>query len=298
MLTLSLPELCSLGNLEDVRRALASGEDVNSASQYGVTGLIWAVYRKQNPIVELLLSQPSLDLGDNSYGWTALHYASYHDNVEGLKMLLTHPSIIRDNVNGCVVFGGIRRSPLMLAILQNNILCIRELLSNSGVDLDTGCETLSAEVKTLIGEEKQRQENEQMRARLEREKGGKKDKEVEESLERRNQALRETEERMKIMMEDCTKTMKGFKDMMNECKKNYEEKEKREKAENAARFAELELSIEKIQKEKSDNSARFADLELSIEEMKKIQSKAAKRGKRKKWAILYMKCWKNKLAKL
>ena len=73
---------------------------------------------------------------------------------------------------------------------------------------------------------------------------------------------------------------------------------KREKAENAARFAELELSIEKIQKEKSDNSARFADLELSIEEMKKIQSKAAKKGKRKKWAILYLKCWKNKLAKL
>ena len=295
MLTLSLPELCSLGNLEDVKRVLASGEDVNSASQYGVTGLIWAVYRKQNPIVELLLSQPSLDLGDNSYGWTALHYASYHDNVEGLKMLLTHPSIIRDNVNGCVVFGGIRRSPLMLAILQNNILCIRELLSNSGVDLDTGCETLSAELSTLIEEEKQRRETFQMRARLEREEEGKKNEEVEECLERTNQTLRESEERMKMMMEKATK---DCKDTMDEWKKTCEENEKREKAENAARFSALELTIEKMQREKAENAARFVAIELSIEQMMKVQRKAAKKERDKTWAILYLKCWKNKLAKL
>ena len=229
MLTLSLPELCSLGNLEEVRRVLASGEDVNRSSQYGVTGLIWAVYRKQNSILELLLSQPGLSLGDNSYGWTALHYASYHDNNEGLKMLLAHPSINRDNVNDCVVFGGIRRSPLMLAVHQNNILCIRELLGVSGVDLDTGCETLSSEVSTLIGEEKQRRETVQMRAKSKREKEGEKDEEVEICLERPNQALRETEERMKIMMEDCRTAMKDCKDMMDEWKRSCEEKEKREK---------------------------------------------------------------------
>ena len=60
MSTLSLPDLCRNGNLEDVRRALARGEDVNKATQYGVTGLMWAVYQNQNAIVELLLSQPGL----------------------------------------------------------------------------------------------------------------------------------------------------------------------------------------------------------------------------------------------
>ena len=57
-------------------------------------------------------------------------------------------------------------------------------------------------------------------------------------------------------MEDCAKTIeKGrneCKDMMDAFKKSYVEKEKNEKAENAARFAALELTIETQKKECKD----------------------------------------------
>ena len=358
MTTLSLPDLFRNGNVEDVRRALARGEDVNkSASQYGVTGLMWAVYKNQNAIVELLLSQPGLDLNlidGNSCGWTPFHYACYHNNFEALKMLLAHPSInTHNNVNDAVynrriVFCGNGRTPLMLAIHRDNMLCIRELLKVDGLDLDTGSETLSMEARRLIDEEKQRREMEEVKARLKREEKERKEKEVqevvpmhldtleilsvevqrlideekkkwkkeaeekeereekerkkqeeaakskreeeerkdkEEWLERNNQALRESEKRVKRMIKDCAKTIEDGK---KECKELMDEFKKNEKAENAARFAALELIIEEMKRvwkkeckdheekenrEKAENSARFAALELTIEEMIKNQKK-------------------------
>ena len=366
MSTLSLPDLCRNGNLEDVRRALAKGEDVNKATQYGVTGLMWAVYQNQNAIVELLLSQPGLDLNvvdGNSYGWTAIHYACYHGNFEGLKMMLAHSSVNSHNVNDCVynrhiVFCGNGRTPLMLAIHRNNMLCISELLKVAGLDLDTGSETLSVEARRLIDEEKQRREMEEVQAREEaamlkreeeakmeekevlnvgqidldtletlsvevqrlideekkkwkveteekeekekeerkkqeeaarskREGDARKEKEgKEECLEKNNQALRETEERVKRMIENCAKTIEDGK---KECKELMDEFKLNVKAENAARFSALELTVEEMKRvqkkeckdyeekekrEKAENSAKFAALELTIKDMIKNQRKA------------------------
>ena len=97
----TLADLCySNGNLEDVRQALARGEDVNKVGRYGYTGLARALYLNQNAIVGLLLSQPSLDVNLVSHPsrYTALHWACYFDNVEGLKMLLAHPGTNSHNV--------------------------------------------------------------------------------------------------------------------------------------------------------------------------------------------------------
>ena len=145
MSTLSLPDLCCKNeNLEDVRRALARGENVNKTDRDGRTGLMRAVEYNNNSIVELLLSQPGVDVNlVGSSGYTALHYACKFDNVEGLKMLLAHPDIKSHNVKDAD-----GRTPFMWAqygIQQstprcqyNNLNCIKELLKVERVDLDTG----------------------------------------------------------------------------------------------------------------------------------------------------------------
>ena len=206
MSTLSLADLCSNGNLEDVRQALARGEDVNKVDQDGRTGLMWAVYYTQNAIVELLLSQPSLDVNlVNCDGWTALHYACHFAKVKGLKMLMAHPGTNSHNVKD---HGG--WTPLMKAAGNNSMDCIRELLKVDGLDLDTGFQQLCVEVRRLIDEEKQRREMEEVKTRekaamLKREEEAKKEKEV---LKVRRLVDEETEKKMMRVVEDCAKLLK------------------------------------------------------------------------------------------
>ena len=46
------------------------------------------------------------------------------------------------------------------------------------------------------------------------------------------------------------------KDLMDDFKKNYEEKEKKEKAESAAKFAALELTIKEMLEKKADKKRK------------------------------------------
>ena len=82
----SLGQMCFMGKLAEVRKAIARGEDVNKKFWTGVgekTGLMLAVECKHNSIVKLLLEQPTLGLNlTDSNGWTVLHSAAYYDNVE------------------------------------------------------------------------------------------------------------------------------------------------------------------------------------------------------------------------
>ena len=90
-------KLCSLGQVEEVRAALARGEDANSRDAYNGTPLICAVSQcSENhvSILRLLLEQPSIEVNladDNSV--TALQAAITVGNNEAVKLLLEHPSI-------------------------------------------------------------------------------------------------------------------------------------------------------------------------------------------------------------
>ena len=87
---------CFNGNLEGVRSALQSGVDVNTRDTWdsergrspgihhiypafvtGKTGLMWAMLRKHNSVVELLLGTPGIDINatNNKADQTALHMA-------------------------------------------------------------------------------------------------------------------------------------------------------------------------------------------------------------------------------
>ena len=133
-------------------------------------------------------------------------------------------------------------------------------------------------------EEKEKREEEEKREKEEKEK-----KEAEEDLERKHsQALRETEERMIKMMEDCTKAVEDAKkecnDIVDACKKKYEEKEKKEKAENAAKLAAIESTIKemvemqkKVDKKREDDCLENAkNIEILLQEAKTEKEKDKK----------------------
>jgi len=95
---MSLIESCKNGDLEGVKTALQSGDDVNTKDEDGWTGLMWAVSLNHNSVVDLLLEKPNIDvnLKSESSGFCALHCAVFSQNSDGLKMLLNVPNI---NVN-------------------------------------------------------------------------------------------------------------------------------------------------------------------------------------------------------
>ena len=146
-----------------MKRALARGEDINQKEENGHTGLMMAVCYGQNSIVELLMSYPGLNVNQrtNLTGWTALHCACVFDNVEGLKMLLAHPDIKSHNIKTSGR-GETPSTPLVFAVHNNFLNCIKELLKVDRVDLDTRSRSrpLSEEVKRLIDEEKNRRKKE------------------------------------------------------------------------------------------------------------------------------------------
>ena len=130
----SLVAMCFFGELAKLRKAIDRGEDVNSKEgSGGRTGLMLAVQYKHNSIVKLLLEQPKLDLNaTNGCGWTALHRAVIHGNVEALKLLLADPRLQTHNHkddNG--------NTPVMVTPINKNVDGLRELVVHPSVDLDT-----------------------------------------------------------------------------------------------------------------------------------------------------------------
>ena len=92
--------LCARGEVEEVRAALARGEDVNAPDgirDSNRTPLMCAVdsfsdhplHEKHVSVVKLLLEQPSIDVNQAGHGGTtALHLATVHGNLEAVRLLL------------------------------------------------------------------------------------------------------------------------------------------------------------------------------------------------------------------
>ena len=126
--------LCVDGKLDEVRSALAGGEDVNDKDSIGWTALMRAVWNKHNHILKLLLDQPAVDVNQkDNVGDTALHRAAWTNNAEGARMLLLHKDFNSANVTDN---GGY--TALMYAVNNRNEEVLRELVEHQCVSLDVG----------------------------------------------------------------------------------------------------------------------------------------------------------------
>ena len=128
---MSVWELCREGNLKGVKAAIDGGQDLNSSNANNSTGLMWALTRGHNSVVELLLSQPSLDVNTSDIsGDTALHCA--YSNVTGLKLLLQASRLTSINARDRHGY-----TPLMMAVCHGSAEVVQELVRVVGVDLET-----------------------------------------------------------------------------------------------------------------------------------------------------------------
>ena len=127
-------ELCEVGKLDEVRSALARGEDVNKKDSDGWTALMWAVSESHNSIVKLLLDQLGIKINEkNNHGATALHYAALANNPEAARMLLLHPTM--DSANSKDIKG---RTAVMTAVECRFKQVLMELVAHESVSLDMG----------------------------------------------------------------------------------------------------------------------------------------------------------------
>ena len=132
--TWPLWKLCLTGKLDEVRSALARGGDVNDKNSIGSTALMFAVYRRHNSIVKLLLDQPGVKTNEkNIHGCTALHKAAYSNNREAARMLLLHPTI--DSANAKDNDG---ETAVMAAARLGCKEVLSELVKHESVSLDIG----------------------------------------------------------------------------------------------------------------------------------------------------------------
>ena len=127
-------KLCHDGDIEEVQAAIDNGADVNEANHMGGTGLMFAINKSHNNVVQVLLHHPQIDINKVDLdGSSALHCAVIGDNLEGLTALLAqHDDLMiinqRDNDGW---------TPIMNAVERNSVDCFHLLLNNPLVDLDT-----------------------------------------------------------------------------------------------------------------------------------------------------------------
>ena len=145
--------------MEEVRAALARGEDVNQIV-LGFTPLTWAVVAGHEPVVDLLLKHPGLDVNLAGLEGTALQSACMHGHAGIVRKLLGHPNLSCHNaVDRC------GRSALSNAVRSYSVNCVRQLVAVREVDLETRDglgmsleQNTSLEIWQLLREGKRRRE--------------------------------------------------------------------------------------------------------------------------------------------
>ena len=98
----------------------------------GFTGLMRASFNGHEAVVELLLKHQCVDVNLSSevYHQTALHLACTKGHAGIVRRLLAHPSLTCHNVANSS-----GHSPLMVALRDKKVECVRELVAVEGVDL-------------------------------------------------------------------------------------------------------------------------------------------------------------------
>ena len=123
---------CENGDIEGVQAAIDYGADVNEADSGCRTGLMRALRGGHNNVVRALLQHPKTDFNKlDLKGCSALHWAVFGDNHEGMAALLAQND---QSINQKDRYG---QTPIMNAVGWNAVNCFQLLLTNPKVDLET-----------------------------------------------------------------------------------------------------------------------------------------------------------------
>ncbi len=90
------------GLVTEVKQMLHRQCNINTANGEGLTSLHYACEYNRPEIVDLLIELGGDALvvnAEDKYGWTPLHCAVHHGNIQCVKRLLSHPSIQIESVN-------------------------------------------------------------------------------------------------------------------------------------------------------------------------------------------------------
>ena len=125
-------EKCSLGKVEEVRKALEEGADPNTTDgEREITCLMVALEKNQVEVVDLLISCPAIEVNaKDPINRTALHFACWKGDVAMLSKLLAVPGLL---FNERMDRG---RTPIMAAIKFGRPDAVRLMAAMAEVDLD------------------------------------------------------------------------------------------------------------------------------------------------------------------
>ena len=136
----NLWNLCRSGTLDQVKAALEAGADPNTTGEspqhdWGEptwTWLMTAVYDKRVDLVDLLLSQPSIDVNAKAGSrlGTALHTACLFFNEAILHKLLATPGLLLNEKNW------LGETPIMSAARLGRVGAVKLMAAKEQVDLD------------------------------------------------------------------------------------------------------------------------------------------------------------------
>jgi len=91
---IALSDAVRTGNIEDVKKHLAAGADVNAKDMYEDTPLYEAVKLGYRGIAELLLANGADVNVKNNVGWVPLHIATALDHKEIVELLVTNGAYV------------------------------------------------------------------------------------------------------------------------------------------------------------------------------------------------------------
>ncbi len=112
------------GDIKRIRQGIASGIDVNTVANNGMSLLMISIWHHDNlPMVQYLLGKGAdINYRQPSTGWNALTYAALHGHPKILACLFEHGAKVGAN--------NADRHALMYAVKYEHMECVRVLLQN------------------------------------------------------------------------------------------------------------------------------------------------------------------------
>ena len=129
---------CESGDLAKIEVEIAKGVDVNWANIDQSTSLLNAAWKGRDAVVQRLLQHPGINVNiANTSGFTALHAACYQGNANILGMLLAAKgqNSYNEKSNNTSIYP--MQTPIMVAVSQNKLECVKLMVDVEEVDLET-----------------------------------------------------------------------------------------------------------------------------------------------------------------